>query len=85
MGSRRHALEGVRVLAKPLGYRGKDAKPQPLFAEPMWTGVRRIDLATVPSASCRPQATSDWISRRSSLILRIARASPAWVDPSSYS
>ena len=34
--------------------------------------------------SLKPQATS-WIFRRSALILRIARASPASVDPSPYS
>jgi hypothetical protein len=35
--------------------------------------------------SLKPQATSAWISRRSWLILRIARATPASVDPSAYS
>ena len=30
----------------------------------------------------KPQATSVWISRRSSLILQTARATPADVDPS---
>ena len=57
--------------------------------------VPPVDAWGTPAAPCRsffssaeglkPQATFAWISRRSSLIRRIARANPASVDPSAYS
>jgi len=49
------------------------------------TMYRHLARPFSPHREPRPQATLVWISLRRAHVLRIARASPAAVDPSSYS